>query len=447
MIVAITGMAQDSRTVNEPVVPPTCSELKARLPAALADADESKPDTLRIQAALDQCPAGRAVALKADGASSSFLTGPLQLRAGVTLLVDASVVLYGSRNPRDYDSEPGRCGTVDDNNGGCRAMIRGEQVANAAVMGDGVIDGRGGARLIGSNVSWWDLAQEAKVKNQHQHCPRILSLTRSDHFVLYRITLRNSANFHVSYSGGDGFTAWGVIIDTPKTARFTDGIDPTNSTNVTITRCYIRTGDDNIAIKAGSGGPASRITVAHNHFYTGHGMSIGSETSGGVIAIRVTDLSIDGADNGLYIKSNWTRGGRVEDIVYEDVCIQNTENPILMDSHYPASGYAGKEAKEGDKLPRFIGILMRNVRALTPGKITLDGYDAEQPLGMTFDEVILTAPRLIARHADITLGPGPVNFDPAGEDVRVTGKPISGSAKSCAAKFVNFPHSVPAANR
>ncbi len=92
-------------------------------------------------------------------------------------------------------------------------------------MGDGVIDGRGGDKLIGQDVSWWDLAQEAKVKNANQNCPRLMQLTRADNFTLYRITLKNAANFHVSYSAGNGFTAWGVIIDTPKTVRNTDGID------------------------------------------------------------------------------------------------------------------------------------------------------------------------------------------------------------------------------
>ena len=41
-------------------------------------------------------------------------------------------------------------------------------------------------------------------------------------------------------------------IQTPKTARNRDGIDPSSSTNVTIAHCYIDTGDDNVAIKAGS---------------------------------------------------------------------------------------------------------------------------------------------------------------------------------------------------
>ena len=62
--------------------------------------------------------------------------------------------------------------------------------------------GAGRAALTGQKVSWWDLAQEAKVKNENQNCPRILVLSHADDFTLYRIHLKNSPNFHVSYSGG-----------------------------------------------------------------------------------------------------------------------------------------------------------------------------------------------------------------------------------------------------
>lgn len=68
---------------------------------------------------------------------------------------------------------------------------------------------------------------------------------------MYNITLRNSPNFHVSVGQTDGFTAWGVKIMTPGTARNTDGIDPSSSRNVTITHCYIHTGDDDVAVKSG----------------------------------------------------------------------------------------------------------------------------------------------------------------------------------------------------
>ena len=48
---------------------------------------------------------------------------------------------------------------------------------------------------------------------------------------------------------------------------------------------------------------------------------------------------------------------------------------------------------------------------------------------------------LEARHADVALGPGPVNFRPQGEDMRVTGAPGSGSPNACEGKFVPMPAS------
>jgi polygalacturonase len=420
-LLLLLQLAQDTRHVSEPVIPKACTTLTARS----SSIEEDQPDTVRIQQALDQCPSSQAVKLT----GKTFLAGPLQLRAGVTLLVDASTTLYGSRNPRDYDVSPGSCGTVDKKGKGCRALISGNQVAGAAVMGDGVIDGRGGAKLIGQDVSWWDLAQEAKVKNLNQNVPRIMVLTHCDNFTLYRITLHNSPNFHVAYSGGNGFTVWAVKIYSPKTARNTDGIDPGDAQNVTIKQCFIHTGDDNVAIKAGAPGPTGHMTIEDNHFYTGHGMSIGSETDGGASAIRVKNLSIDGADNGIRIKSNSSRGGHVHDIVYEDVCIKDTKNPIMMDSNYSFMG----EAR--DKLPSFDDILLRNVRVLTPGRITLDGYDATHQLGITFDNVVLEgANKFAAVHANIT-----GNLKVSGDDVHVVHNTSTGAPNTCEGKFVPFP--------
>ena len=427
------GRAQDTRTVVEPVIPPSCTLLTAQLPAVLSNADENKPDTRRVQDALDHCAAGQAVELKDAGSARAFLAGPLQLRAGVSLRIDANTVLYASRNPRDYDVSPGSCGIVNQAGHGCKALITGDHVAHAAVMGDGLIDGRGPATLTGQKVSWWDLAQQAKVGNLNQNCPRILVLSHADDFTLYRITLKNSPNFHVSYSNGNGFTAWGVIIDTPKAGRNTDGIDPGNSTNVTITHCFIRAGDDNVAIKAGAPGPTSHITVSHNHFYYGHGMSIGSETDGGASAIRVTDLSIDGADNGIRIKSNSSRGGLVHDVVYEDVCIRDTANPIYMDTNYSYRGTAT------NKLPVFTDIVLRNVRITGSGKITLDGFDAAHRLGMIFDNLYVDPSdrlKISASHGDFVLGPGPVNLPLTGDDVKITEIAGSGSPNACTDKFV-----------
>ncbi len=425
LLAAVCAGAQDTRNVTEPVIPPVCQSLSAQ-----SGANEQNSDTPRIQKAIDSCVAGHAVQLK-DGA---FVSGPLQLRSGVTILIESGASLLASRNAREFDVAPGSCGTLNQKGHGCKALINGDHADNAGVMGAGLVDGRGGSTIIGQDVSWWDLAQQAKVRNLNQNCPRLMQLSHCNNFTLYRITLKDSPNFHVAYSGGNGFTAWGVIIDTPRTARNTDGIDPGNSINVTITHCFIHTGDDHVAIKAGPPGPTSHMTISHNHFYTGHGMSIGSETDGGASDILVTDLSIDGADNGLRIKSNSSRGGPVKNVVYQDVCIRGTKNPIFMDSNYSYFGDAR------DRLPVFTGIVVRDVRIEGAGKLTLQGFDANHRLGIAFDNVTLAAPseiKTVALHADIALHGA--NFHPSGDDVKVSGDSGDAAAKSCAGRFVPMP--------
>jgi len=432
--------AQDTRTVVEPRVPVACATLSADLTAVadttLADVDERKLDTKRIQSAIDRCSSGRAVVLRAAGAKRAFLIGPIALRRGVTLVVDSNVIVFGSRDPKEYDVD-GRCGTVDERGHGCRPLISAENANGVGIMGPGAIDGRGWAKLLGGSESWWDLAQDAKVKNQSQSCPRLVQLTKSNDATLYNITLKNSANFHVVFDRGNGFTAWAVRIDTrdPR-ARNTDGIDPASATNVTITHSFINTGDDNVAIKAGSIA-SSHMTISHNHFYRGHGMSIGSETDGGASAIRVFDLSIDGADNGVRIKSNASRGGLVHDVEYRDVCIRNTKDPIEMDTHYSAS-----PRTTGNLIPEFRDIRLKDIRVSGGGKVILDGYDARRRLAMTFDNVVFDDPaaiKLSASYLTLTRGPGPMNLPITGEDVQLTGNTAEAPVSSCAGKFVPMP--------
>ncbi len=144
--------AQDTRTVTEPVIPPICSSLDAQLQFNgynLAQADEDKLDTSRIQRALDSCGKGHGVILRIHGAESAFLSGPLELREGVSLIIDKGVTLFASRDPAVYEKTPGSCGLVNDSGSGCKPLIFVQHVSGAGVMGEGVIDGRGGEKLLG----------------------------------------------------------------------------------------------------------------------------------------------------------------------------------------------------------------------------------------------------------------------------------------------------------
>ena len=439
LLIAPALPAQDTRKVVEPHIPAACVTLEAAIAAnhgVIAEKDERSLDTERIQHAIDTCAAGKAVVLRAHGRNDVFLTGPLALRPGVTLVVDANTALVASRDPRIYDLAPGSCGIVSERGHGCKPLIAGSGAQDSGIMGLGSIDGRGGAKLLGQDASWWDLAHEAKITDKNQSVPRLISMDHSNGFTLYKITLRNSPNFHVGVNDTDGFTAWGVNIMTPKTARNTDGIDPGSSRNVTITYCFIHTGDDDVAVKSGRSGPASNISILHNHFYTGHGMSIGSGTNGGVDHMLVEDLTIDGADNGIRIKSDRSRGGLVHDLVYRDVCIRDTKNPLVFTPLYTNFG--------GDQLPVYRDILLQNVHVLTSGSYTFLGLDAQHKLGLTLDNVFADDQqhsRMLNKDADVTVGSKRGNLEPAGDDVTVQQTPGSapGTPLPCDARFVPFP--------
>ena len=107
-----------------------------------------------------------------------------------------------------------------------------------------------------------------------------------------------------------------------------------------------------------------------------------------------------------------------------------------MDSNYSYSGPAR------DKLPEFTDIILRNVRILSAGKITLDGFDAAHRLAITFDNVTLDDPaktKISGIHALVTLGPGPANFRPAGDDLKIEGSPGKGAPNACEGKFIPLP--------
>jgi polygalacturonase len=364
------------------------------------------------------------------------LAGPIALRAGVTLVVDANTALVASRDPRLYDLAPGSCGIVSEHGHGCKPLILGDGAKGGGIMGMGSIDGRGGAKLLGQDVTWWDLAHQAKITDKQQSVPVMIVLRHADDFTMYKITLRNSPNFHVGVNETDGFTAWGVKIMTPKTARNTDGIDPGSSRNVTIAYCSIHTGDDDVAVKSGKAGPSLNISVLHNHFYTGHGMSIGSGTSGGVDHMLVDDLTIDGADNGIRIKSDRSRGGLVHDLLYRDVCIRDTKNPFVFTPLYTTF--------TGDQLPVYRDITLENVHVLSAGSYTFLGLDSQHKLGLKLDNVFAddqAHSSMLVKDAEIVIGSKRGNLEPTGDDATVQQTPGSapGAPLACESRFVPFP--------
>ncbi|MGH7435768.1 MAG: glycoside hydrolase family 28 protein [Polyangiaceae bacterium] len=402
--------------VSEPSLPSSvCRTIQATKSVSAGGSPSGSTDTSAIQAALDAC-GGAAVKLVANGAHNALLTGPLTIKSTI-LWVDAGVTLYAAT--------------------GATSTILTVTGTGAGIVGDGTIDGQGSG--------YWSKPPG----------PTLIEATGSK-FVMYRITLHDAPGFHVKVTG-DHFVIWGTTLQTPSTgtggqtpatAHNTDGIDPGAGAHAATSYGYIvcntiSVGDDMIAIKGGTNGPVSHLTIAHNHFGAGHGMSIGSETGpGGVSDVNVYDLTIDGSvfpgasaanANGIRIKSYQGAGGLVDRITYQDICTRNLANPILLEPNYTAGTVTGGGT------PQFTNIDVRDFHDLSTTSVkpvvTLDGYDSSHESTVTLDNVVVDGnPTVTSSNATITFGSGGANFTVPGATSSGTPSPID-----CSNRWVTFP--------
>jgi len=145
-----------------------------------------------------------------------------------------------------------------------------------------------------------------------------------------------------------------------------------------ITNCKVDVGDDNIAIKAGkknSDGTfqSEDFTIMKCTFLHGHGMSIGSETAGGVRSVTVKDCTFENTENGIRIKSDTRRGGIVENIVCENITMKNVNPAITLTTVYQGTSAGdakqpsgGSTTKSGENIPVYRNIRIGNLTATCP---------------------------------------------------------------------------------
>ena len=430
VVLAATRMlhAQDTRTVVSPAFPPSCTTLAANL--SIVDGEpssETEFDTTRLQEAMDNCGNGEAVELVSAGVNHAFLIQPITIPNGVTLLVDGGVTVFASRNPEDYQltGDVEKCGTVGTKGNGCKHLIGNNgNITGSAIMGYGIIDGRGGDKLLvngqTASYSWWDLGAKAYTTNPYglQNNPVLIWMDHASNFRLFKITIKNAPFYHFLWIGhATGLTVWEAKLITPYSAANTDGLDLGNNvSDVTIAHSYISNGDDQIAINADAEGwPASNISITDVHTYSGRGVSIGSSTVGGVSNVVVNRLNQAGNakdvnGNGFRIKSAADRGGLVENITYENVCQRNEWYPFRFDPFYVGTSSTAH-------IPTFKNITLQNITVLPPTSSTLPsvlwlrGYNGNHPTTVTLNNVVVGGKVLYdpaPEHFHVTLGPAPV---------------------------------------
>lgn len=196
----------------------------------------------------------------------------------------------------------------------------------------------------------------------------MIVLNRCQRVRIEGVTLTNSPMFHLVPSRCEDVTIDGIQILSPSDSPNTDGIDPSVSRRVLISRCRIDTGDDCIAVKAGAkgGGAAEDILVTDCQFLHGHGCSIGSDTVSGVRRMTVRRCTFDSTDIGVRFKSARDRGGVVEDVTFTDLTMRRVREAIVISSYYydlPKYGSRDRPRPLTATTPLWRNLTIRNVVA------------------------------------------------------------------------------------
>lgn len=318
-------------------------------------------DSPAIQAAIDACAAqgGGTVYLPAG----QYLTGSLCLRDNICLHLDSGATILGSENPEHYPIIHSRWeGRHQDTHA---PLIRAQSAHHVSVTGRGVIDGRGD--------TWWKAKKVGTLKHPR---PRLIGFSDCTNVLIEGITALNSPSWTINPVHCQNVNIRGVTIINPADSPNTDGINPDSCRLVRISDCYVSVGDDCITIKSGTEhedpdryAPCRDISITNCLLERGHGgVVIGSEMSGGVKNVVISNCVFIGTDRGIRIKSRRGRGGEIEDIRVSNLIMDGVLCPFTMNLYYHIGVRGNTDVS--DKNPRSVDDTTPRLRRIHFSHIT-----------------------------------------------------------------------------
>ena len=326
-----------------------------------------------------------------------WFTGPIVLKSNINLHLEKGALILFSP---DFNLYP----LISSNFEGletkrCQSPISARNAENIAITGEGSINGSGeawrplkkakvteaywksvvksggvlkdpgywfpsagslkGQSLSDMNVPKTKLTDQEWNEIKDFLRPVMVSLVACKNVLLEDVLFENSPNWNIHPLLCTNLIIDNITVRNPAYAQNGDGTDIESCKNVLLVNSYYDVGDDAICIKSGKneegrkrGIPTENVIVDNCKVFKAHGgFVVGSEMSGGVRNISVTNCQFLGTDVGLRFKSNRGRGGLVENIYISDIYMFD----IVTDSFLFDLYYGGKSASEslddGDETP------------------------------------------------------------------------------------------------
>lgn len=360
--------------------------------------------------------------------AGNYLTASIKMKSNITLDIESGAVVKFSDDFEDYLPfiKVRWEGVVMKT---FSPLIHAEGAENLTIKGRGTLDGNG--------FKWWDfdlpLIYEARSTGkitedkitplQRQWEQANEDLVVEDYFLptlerrffrppfiqfyeckniwIEGVTITNSPFWTINPEFCDNLVVHGVTINNPSKdpkGPNTDGINPSSCRNVRISDCFITVGDDCITIKSGRDGdgrkygrPCENITITNCVMLSGHGgVVIGSEMSGGVKKVTISNCVFNGTDAGIRLKSSRGRGGVVEEIRVDNIVMNDIQkNAFIFDLFYDKES---KQEPVSKRTPCFRNIHIANVTGNNVKKIGYIAGIEEMPIdNISFTNINMSA--------------------------------------------------------
>lgn len=368
-----------------------------------------------------------------------WLTGPIELQSNVNLYTEENALILFSDKFNDYPIIETSFEGLETRR--CQSPISAVNAENIAITGHGVFDGAGDSwrpvkkgkmtesqwkSLLASggvveNNVWYPTEGSLKgakackefnnpegIETEEQWNeirpwlrPVLLSLAKCKKVLLEGVTFKNSPSWCLHPLSCEHITIDGVKVFNPWYSQNGDALDLESCTNALVINNVFDAGDDAICIKSGKdedgrrrGEPCQNVIVKNNVVLHGHGgFVVGSEMSGGVKNIYVSDCTFLGTDVGLRFKSTRGRGGVVENIYIHNINMIDIPHEALLFDLFYGGKAAGEETAEElagrmkaevppvtEETPAFRDIYISNVTARGVGRAMFFNGLPEMPI-------------------------------------------------------------------
>jgi polygalacturonase len=328
----------------------------------------------------------------------TWFTGPITLQSNIELYTEAGALVLFSPDKNLYPLVKTNFEGFD--TWRCASPINGRNLENVAITGKGVLDGSGDAwraikkeklsepqwkkqiasgGVVSENGKTWypseqfrageklaemNVPRQLKTKEEFEKIrdflrPVMISLVSCKRVLIDGPTFQNSPAWCIHPLLCEDLTVRNTSVKNPWYSQNGDGIDFESCKNTILHDSNFDVGDDGICIKSGKdkegrdrGVPNENLIVKNCVVFHGHGgVTVGSEMSGGVRNLHVSNCTFIGTDVGLRFKSNRGRGGVVENIYISKIEMINIPVQAISFNLYYGGRAASELPEEGEAKP------------------------------------------------------------------------------------------------